>query len=99
MEIILSLKKHCIETAAKKSYEQLIQSYFKNKGDDPSVLEARIDALKFFIERADFARLRTDYPELSGNVQLPITLSIPEEFESMEIVMKDKRIQPEWKEK
>ncbi len=60
----MSLKKHCIETEAKKEYNRLIQGYFKNNSRDKSIDEARIEALKYFLERVDFPWLRSKYPEL-----------------------------------
>ncbi len=97
MEIVLSLKNHCIETAAKKEYERLIQGYFKNKLKGKSWLEVRIEALKYFLERADFSRLRSFYPELCGSVELPIKLKIPEDFQELKIIVKDRTIHPKWK--
>ncbi len=98
MEIVLSLKRHCIETEAKKEYERLIQGYFKNSNQDKSIIEARIEALKFFLEEVDFSRLRSLYPELSGTIELSLKLKISEDFQDLKIVVNDRRIQPEWKE-
>jgi len=53
------------------------------------VVEAQIEALKFFLENANFERLRSSYPELSGIGELFITLMIPENHHKMEIAFND----------
>ncbi|MFZ5572647.1 MAG: hypothetical protein ACOZF0_19795 [Thermodesulfobacteriota bacterium] len=80
MEIRLTLQDHCIQTEARKAYERLVGEYFRKTGPggNKTVLEAEIDALKRFLEYADFAFLRSHYPELSGGKPISVTLDIPE---------------------
>ena len=70
MKIIFKLKKHCIETEAKREYERLISQYFKkiklNKQNDLFELEEKIEGLKYFLENADFKYLRSTHPCLRG---------------------------------
>jgi len=48
---------HCIETVARKEYENLARSYLQaGKGD--SELGERIELLRSFLESADFKKLR-----------------------------------------
>ena len=48
---------HCIETVARKEYENLARSYFQaGKGD--SELGEKIELLRSFLESADFKKLR-----------------------------------------
>mmetsp|Transcript_4917 Transcript_4917/g.2744 ORF Transcript_4917/g.2744 Transcript_4917/m.2744 type:complete len:103 (+) Transcript_4917:8612-8920(+) len=98
MEIILTLKQHCIKTAAKRRYEQLINKCFSNKCSDHEkmLIEPEIEALRFFLDNADFVRLRGIYPELSGFNELPITLLIPDNQHEMKIIYNGKIIKPEW---
>jgi len=67
MEIILDLKKHCIQTAIKRKYNQLISKYFKlNKHENTAIIESEISLLKDALEHLDFSHLRTTYTELQG---------------------------------
>jgi predicted ArsR family transcriptional regulator len=48
---------HCIETVARKEYENLARTYLQaDKGD--SELEEKIELLRSFLESADFRKLR-----------------------------------------
>jgi len=48
---------HCIETVARREYENLVRSYLQaNKGDSES--EEKIELLRGFLESADFRELR-----------------------------------------
>ncbi|MCK5784731.1 MAG: hypothetical protein KAH06_09795 [Desulfobacterales bacterium] len=99
MEIHLFLKNHCIQTGAKKEYERLLSSYFGNtcSENEKSVIEAKIDVLKFFLENADFPFIRGNYQELCGTCELPVRLVVPEDYSKMKIKYDDKEIKPEWK--
>lgn len=67
MEIILDLKKHCIQTAIKRKYNQLISDYFKLKtAENTEVFESEISLLKNTLENFDFRWLRAKNPELQG---------------------------------
>ena len=64
MQIHLNLKKHCIQTAAKTAHERLVRACLARSGDAET--EAMLQALQLFMETADFARLRSEYPPLCG---------------------------------
>lgn len=67
MEIILDLKKHCIQTAIKRKYNQLISNYFKLKTpENTEKFDPEISLLKEALENFDFSLLRSTYPELQG---------------------------------
>jgi len=70
MQIILHLKKYCIQTAAKTKYEMLMQQYFSShktsSKEEQENLEIEMEHLLFFFENADFSYLRHEYPQLSG---------------------------------
>jgi len=78
MNILLSLKKHCIHTAAKKKYERSISRYFKNISQSTSeaidTIEKEIDILHYFLENADIVKIRSKYPDLSGKRNIDVTL-------------------------
>ncbi|MBF0233734.1 MAG: hypothetical protein HQK65_11955 [Desulfamplus sp.] len=99
MDLVLDLKKYCIETKAKKKYEQLVRSYFCDKGSDTEIadMEARILALKYFLEHADFSQIRSAAPELGGHCELPIALRVLDDYRELTIVIGDRIIQPQWK--
>ncbi len=97
IEIGLELGKHCIETSAKKTYEKLVSGYFKASVSERESSEARIEALLFFLENADFGFLRTRYPELNGGNDLCVTLRVLSDPYLMSIGWDRNRIIPEWK--
>lgn len=48
---------HCLETAARQEYQKLTLAYLRGELED-SEAEVRIELLREFLERADFAGLR-----------------------------------------
>jgi len=80
MQIILHLKKHCIQTAAKTRYEILMQQYFSShktsSKEEQENLEIEMEHLLFFFENADFSYLRHEYPQLSGVEDISVVLQI-----------------------
>ncbi len=55
MEITLHLKGHCIETAARKRYEQLVRELLK---EDDERKEKELELLVEFLNTANFSELR-----------------------------------------
>lgn len=96
MDIMLDLSPFCIQTAAKRMYEVLLNSYFK-AGGDKSAMEEQIGGLMFFLKHADFGYLRSRYPELDGTINIRIILRIPENRHEMQIVCQEKRIDPKFR--
>ncbi len=74
MDIPLNLKKHCIGTEIRRLYNQSLSQYFM-PGADRQMLETKIEMLKTALEQSDFARLRTEYPLLSGGNDAAVCLS------------------------
>lgn len=58
IELIPDLS-NCIETIAKREYQNLARDYLQGAGGS-SELESRIEALRIFLESADFRKLRRD---------------------------------------
>lgn len=76
MQIRLDLKHHCIQTAAKRRYNQLISEYFKsNPPENIEAIESEISLLKKALETLDFPWLRATYPELRGGGSNEITVA------------------------
>lgn len=55
MELVLHLENHCIETAAKKKYAELLRDLLKEEDEEKEKL---LEFLLEFIEKADFGYLR-----------------------------------------
>lgn len=66
MKILLNLSKHCIETEAKRLYEESIKQYFKAPDSERPELEEKIEGLRNFLEYTDFNHLRSSHPHLAG---------------------------------
>lgn len=80
MEITLDMKKHCIQTAIKRKYNQLISNYFKlNPTKNTEIIESEISLLKEALENFDFSWLRTTYPELQGGGADKIQIAVSPE--------------------
>jgi hypothetical protein len=90
--IELDLRRHCIQTETKKLYNQCIAQYF-NSGLDKKQLEARIKILKTIMERCDFPRLRSRYPELAGNREDEVALALDEQ-DRIVILINGKEVDP-----
>lgn len=97
MKIRLDLSRHCIETASKKKYEQMIIQYFKTPGGDgeKSATEHHISALKYFLEKADFSKLRALCSKIDSNREA--VLIVPQNFEGMHICINQTILYPKWK--
>ncbi len=55
MEIVLHLENHCIETAAKKKYAELLRDLLREENEEK---ERLLEFILEFIEKADFGHLR-----------------------------------------
>jgi len=53
---------HCIETVAKREYWKNVNTYLKKRKGNKR-LEGEIELLRFFLETADFAKLRRQSEE------------------------------------
>lgn len=92
MKIKLNLTKHCIETETKRLYNRFLSQYFKPNADKKQ-LEGRIEILQNALERFDFARLRSAYPELAGNRRDDVALVTRKQHELI-LVINGKEIDP-----
>ena len=93
MEIYLDINRLCIETAAQKKYEGLIRQYFKGKALDKKkvALEKQINALQYFLEKADFSKLR-NFCSNVGSVKTMAVLIVPEKVEDMHVRLNNKTL-------
>ncbi len=96
IELKLDLKKSCIETHAKRTYESLLRKYFRMPNTDRQkrVLEKQIEGLKFFLEHVDFRYLRANYAQLNGQSSTVVTLKIAPRLHDIEIDSSDGCIRP-----
>jgi len=56
VDVVLELKGHCIETAAKKRYEKLVSELLKSENPEK---EKELELLVEFLKNADFKVLRS----------------------------------------
>ena len=72
--VLLDLSEHCIETAAKTAHRHLANELLeKDEGDVDT--EEKLAILERFLKTTDFARIRSESPELAGGSQLLVRLS------------------------
>ena len=97
IELKLDLGKSCIETHAKRTYENLLRKYFRETNIDQQKreLEKQIEGLKFFLEHVDFRHLRANYAQLGGQSPTVVTLSIAPKLHDIEINSSDGCIRPQ----
>lgn len=77
MKIKLTLNGHCIETEMKRMYDRLISQYFNAKSEsEMKDLEYKLEIIQKGLENFDFKYLRSEYPELCGEKETNIYLSI-----------------------
>ena len=50
---------HCVETMARKEYQELARSYVQ-EGKDSAEFQKKIEMLRSFLETADFRKLRKE---------------------------------------
>jgi hypothetical protein len=75
--IKLDLSVHCIEAETKKVYNRLLSKYFKEK-DGREEIEKKIEILKCSLEKLDFQKLRSTYPELAGGSDSYVLIHLDE---------------------
>ncbi len=97
IELKLDLKKSCIETQARWTYESLLRKYLRETYTDPQkrLLERQIEGLKFFLEEVDFRYLRANYAQLNGQSPAIVTLKIGPKLHDVEIDSSDGCIRPQ----
>jgi hypothetical protein len=74
VELILDLRRHCIETAIRRRYDQALGAYFKEESSRPQI-ENDIELLLEALETLDFPALRGRYRPLAGKTETPVMLS------------------------
>ena len=74
IELTLDLRRHCIETAIRRRYDQALGTYFKDENARPR-LEKDIELLLEALETLDFPTLRGTHGPLAGQTDTQVTLS------------------------
>ncbi|SHI99477.1 hypothetical protein SAMN02745216_00874 [Desulfatibacillum alkenivorans DSM 16219] len=69
MKILIDISKKCIQGGSRRAYEDRLSACLKSSAENLDSLEQEIDALKVFLETADFSHLRAAYPALAGGVE------------------------------
>jgi len=65
---------HCIQTLAKREYDQIMSHLLETSADKPKLGE-RLEILKSFLESTDFNKLRSEYePYIVQGKQVTFTL-------------------------
>ncbi|NQT73689.1 MAG: hypothetical protein HQ553_13115 [Chloroflexi bacterium] len=65
---------HCIQTLAKREYDQIMSHLLETNADNPELGEI-LEILKLFLESTDFNKLRTEYePYLVQGKKVTFTL-------------------------
>lgn len=68
IDVVLDLRRHCIETAIKRCRNAAMTCYFSSS-DYPVQLEAHIDLLGRALQTLDFGALRRTCPLLGGGTR------------------------------
>lgn len=74
MNIKLSLRQHCIETAIKKGYNISISDYFRSEQNQAGEIEENLELFRDALETFDFGRLRSRHPALRGQTDAAVLL-------------------------
>ena len=72
--IILKLGEHCIEGTARKFYQRLVREILEERVS-PEKAEDQLALLADFLQSVDFARLRSQHPDLDGRKEVEVVLS------------------------
>jgi hypothetical protein len=74
--MLLHLKGHCIETAAKQERRRIVSTLLEldESSQRFSQLAEDLELLTGFLESSDFRRIRSERPELSGGRDLRVEL-------------------------
>jgi hypothetical protein len=94
MEFFFNLKDHCVETEGKQMYERMIRCYLSKSctEEEKSAIESQMDLLKYFLENADFRKIRSAYPSLAGNGDVAgVILDLCEEKKDMTMIVNRER--------
>ena len=75
--MLLHLKGHCIETAAKQERMRVESALLELDVSSPQFgrLAKDLELITAFLESSDFPRIRSDRPELSGGCELRVELT------------------------
>jgi hypothetical protein len=90
--IPLDLRRHCIETEAKKRYNRKVAQYFKDDTQREK-LASEIELLKTVLETFDFSRLRSQYPVLAGQSDASVAIELVKPGQ-LAIIIDTQRIDP-----
>lgn len=74
--MLLHLKDHCIETAAKHERRRVVSALLESdeSSEQFSQLADDLELLTGFLENSDFRKLRSERPELAGGCDVRVEL-------------------------
>jgi hypothetical protein len=75
--MLLHLKKHCIETAAKQERRRIVSALLDldESSEHFRELAEELELISGFLEGSDFRKIRSDRPELSGGCDIHVELT------------------------
>jgi hypothetical protein len=71
--LVLILREVCIQTTARQAHREITERLLVESSPD-AALEISVELLKRFLVSTDFARLRTEHPELAGGTHCRVRL-------------------------
>jgi hypothetical protein len=79
--MLLHLKDHCIETAAKQERRRVVSALLELEESSERFrqLAADLELVTSFLEKGDFRTMRSDRPELSGGHDIRVELTRDED--------------------
>jgi hypothetical protein len=74
--MLLHLKDHCIETAAKRERRRVVSELLEveESSERFGQLAADLEVITEFLEDSDFRKMRSERPELSGGCDIHVEL-------------------------
>lgn len=72
-DVVLHLEETCIQTTAKKAHRELVTLCIE-QGETDAGIEAAVELLCDFLQTTDFARVRSEHPELAGGTACSVRL-------------------------
>ncbi len=75
--LALILREACIQTTARRAHREITEKLISELSPDEA-LKVSVDLLERFLVSTDFARLRTEHPELAGGTPCRVRLSCGE---------------------
>ena len=72
--LVLILREACIQTTARQAHREITERLLAESSPDDALAES-VELLQRFLVSTNFARLRTEHPELAGGTPCRVRLS------------------------